>query len=273
MHDLHTHSNQSDGILSPVQLVSRAVERGVTCLALTDHDTLSGIAEAESEARRLGLQLIPGIEFSCLWQGVGVHVVGLNVDPEREALLAAVAGQTESRTTRAQMIGERLAKLGFVDAYAGATALAGGEVGRPHFARYLVEIGAVKDINAAFKQYLGAGKAGDVKQLWPEVGQAVSWILAGGGVPVLAHPDKYKMTRSKLLRLVKEFVEAGGQALEVVSGRQDPHLTATLAKLAQDAGLYASIGSDFHVPDQPWQELGAMGALPVSCRPVWQLWQ
>lgn len=274
MHDLHTHSNLSDGILSPAQLVSRAAAQGVTTLALTDHDTTAGYAEARAEAARVGIALLGGIEFSCLWEGVNIHVVGLNIDPACTLLQDAITRQSHSRVSRAGLIAERLARLGIAGALAGAQRFAGeAQVARPHFARYLIEIGAVKDMNTAFKRYLGAGKPGDVKQLWPDVAEAVGWIRAAGGVAVLAHPDKYKMTRSKLLRLLREFSAGGGQALEVISGRQDPQLTGNLARLAADLNLAASQGSDFHVPDQPWQDVGRMGELPAGCRPVWELWQ
>ncbi|WP_439134938.1 PHP domain-containing protein [Pseudomaricurvus sp.] len=273
MHDLHTHSLCSDGILRPQALVSRAKTQGVTVLALTDHDTVVGIDEAQAAAAEEGIRVLPGIEFSCLWNGVGIHIVGLNIDPAHPQMQAAVARQGESRETRARQIGEKLAKAGIPGALEGAKKKAGDAViGRPHFAQFLVETGRVSSMNAAFKKYLGAGKVGDVKQVWPPVAEAVSWILAAGGVAVIAHPDKYKMTRTKLGRLISDFAEAGGQAIEVVSGHQQPDLTRDLARIANQHGLYASCGSDFHVPDQSWQELGSFSALPDDCRPVWELW-
>jgi predicted metal-dependent phosphoesterase TrpH len=144
-------------------------------------------------------------------------------------------------------------------------------LGRPHFAQYLVAVGAVKDVASAFKRYLGAGKIGDVKQCWPLVDEAVSWIKSAGGLAVIAHPDKYDMTRSKLCQLLGQFKEAGGHAIEVISGKQINSVTDKLARLAQQFDLAASCGSDFHIPNQPWQELGAFGKLPDFCQPVWQL--
>lgn len=273
LHDLHTHSLCSDGILRPQALVSRAKMQGVTVLALTDHDTVAGLEEAREAAREEGIQILSGIEFSCLWNGIGIHIVGLNIDPDHPDMKAAVARQGESRENRAIQIGEKLAKAGIPGALEGARAKAGDAViGRPHFAQYLVESGRVSSMNAAFKKYLGAGKVGDVKQVWPSVPEAVEWILAAGGVAVIAHPDKYKMTRTKLGRLITDFTEAGGQAMEVISGHQAPDLTRNLSQIANKHGLYASCGSDFHVPDQAWQELGSFGSLPPECRPVWELW-
>ena len=206
---------------------------------------------------------------------MGIHIVGLNFDPDNTVLMTGVKQQTESRDTRAEMIAERLAKKGIVGALEGAKLEAGddGVVGRPHFAKYMVKAGYVSTVNQAFKSYLGAGKPGDVKQLWPDIATAISWITAAGGVAVLAHPDKYNMTRTKLRRLLEEFAAAGGQAMEVVSGHQDKQLTHYLAQLADRFELHASCGSDFHVPDQPWQELGKCSPLPESCEPVWRLWQ
>ncbi len=273
IYDLHTHSNASDGILSPAALVSRAKSRGVTHLALTDHDTVQGLQGAAEQARLEGLSLINGIEFSCLWAGRGIHVLGLNIDPNCPALRTVVAAQHEARDARAEEIAAKLAKAGITGAYAGARTLAGDAViGRPHFARYLVEQGYAANVNGAFKQYLGAGKVGDVKHRWPDVPAVVAVVRAAGGVAVLAHPAKYDLTRTKLRDLLSEFKESGGEAVEVVSGQQLPSETAALAAMAQAFELHASCGSDFHVPDQPWQELGSFATLPPRCRPVWQLW-
>ncbi|HNG58911.1 MAG TPA: PHP domain-containing protein [Cellvibrionaceae bacterium] len=272
IYDLHTHSNASDGFLSPADLVARAQAKGVNALALTDHDPLAGFSQAAAAAQQADISLIPGIEFSTQWLGRSIHIVGLGFNPAAASITQGIKRQATSRLERAQTIGEKLAKAGVPDAYAGAQALAGDAVlGRPHFAQYLVACGAVKDVASAFKRYLGAGKMGDVKQLWPGVEEAVEWITAAQGVAVLAHPDKYDMTRSKLCQLLGQFREAGGQALEVISGKQVNTLTDKLARLAGQFSLAASCGSDFHVPNQPWQELGAFGKLPDFCQPVWQL--
>jgi predicted metal-dependent phosphoesterase TrpH len=273
IYDLHTHSNASDGILSPAALVLRARQRGVTHLALTDHDTVHGLQSAHEQAVIEGITLIDGIEFSCLWAGRGIHILGLNIDTHCTQLLSAIAAQQEARDTRAEEIGKRLEKAGIPEPLEGARRLAGGAVlGRPHFARYLVEKGFASSINGAFKQYLGAGKPGDIKHCWPSVASMVAVIRDAGGVPVLAHPAKYEMTGTKLRTLTGEFKEAGGLAIEVTSGQQPPNETENLARLAAQFDLHASCGSDFHVPDQPWQELGSFTPLPPSCRPVWQLW-
>lgn len=272
LYDLHAHSNISDGILSPEMLVSRAKERGVDVLALTDHDTVAGLVRARNAAVKQGLRLIDGIEFSSNWGKIGVHVVGLAVDPTSPGMQQAVVEQCQVRERRAEKIAERLTKLGLPGTLAGAKALAGDAVlGRPHFAQFLVDMGAVKSLNQAFKKYLGAGKPGDVKHMWPAMDTVIDWIRTAGGVAVLAHPHKYNLTRTKICALASDFAAAGGRAIEVVSGRQDPGVAEDLARIANERGLYASCGSDFHVPDQPWQELGAFGTMPALCKPVWEL--
>lgn len=269
--DLHSHSNQSDGILSPEALMSRAKTRGVTVLALTDHDTIAGLRAAQQAADENGLVLVNGIEFSSQWGRGGVHIVGLGLDVNSAGLLDAIATQQQARIDRAQAISDRLAKLGISGALVGARELAGDAlVGRPHFAQYLVSIGAAKNIQGAFKKFLGAGKPADVKYQWPGIQQVIEWIHGAGGVAVLAHPFKYELTRTKMCALIGDFAAQGGDGLEVISGQQASAATQDLARIASANGLSASCGSDFHMPDQPWQELGNFGPLPDQCHPIWR---
>jgi len=270
--DLHCHSHFSDGILSPEALVARAKEQEVDVLALTDHDTIAGLFLAQKAAEECGIRLINGIEFSGQWGKVGVHILGLCFRLDSPQLNAAIEAQNAARSNRAEQIATRLAKAGIADALAGAQDLAGDAVvGRPHFAQYLVNVGAVNNINAAFKKYLGTGKPADVKYQWPAMDTVVGWIHAAGGIAVLAHPCKYDLTRTKMCALIKDFALAGGDALEVVSGIQAHPVTMDLAKIAAANQLAASCGSDFHYPGQSWQELGRFPSLPEICSPVWEL--
>jgi len=276
--DLHCHSAASDGILSPTALVSRAKSHGVTVLAVTDHDTVQGLQEASEAALAQGVVLVPGIELTARWGARVVHVVGLNFDRQSTAILKAIAQRDLLRQERAERIAQKLEKRGFAGALAGARALAGdGVIGRPHFARWLVEAGHIEDTARAFKRYLGAGKAGDVAVDWPHLADTVASIAAAGGTAVLAHPLKYGLTRTRLQSLLLDFAVAGGQGVEVVCGQQNPvqtrEILALLARLAeQGLPLAASLGSDFHQPDQPWRELGGVH-LPAGVEPVWNLWQ
>ncbi len=269
--DLHCHTHYSDGRLSPQDLLARARANNVEVLAVTDHDTIAGLEFAQEAARQTGIQLVPGIEFSSAWNKVNVHIIGLCIDLSSAGLQAAVDAQEAARNFRSEAIALRLARAGIPGALEGARAIAGDAVvGRPHFAQFLVAQGRVKNINAAFKKYLGTGKSADVKYEWPDMADVIAWIHGAGGLAVLAHPAKYELTRTKMCRLIGDFAQLGGNAVEVINGRQEDRLTQDLASITQGLGLYASCGSDFHFPDQPWQELGRFGQLPQGVVPIWQ---
>lgn len=270
--DLHCHSLKSDGDLSPSDLVDRAAEQGVTMLALTDHDTINGLAEARARAEMHNIELISGIEFSSVWNGIGIHVVGLGFDETHPEMLAAIARQEDCRLQRAKTIAERLEKLGLKGIWAKAEAIANGaQIGRPHFAQALIDMEKVSNMAQAFKRYLGAGKPGDVKTLWPDITEVVGWIREAGGVAVVAHPDKYKMTNTKLKSMLKAFAEAGGNGLEVVSGATEVTFSRRMVEICNELGFLASQGSDFHGP-RPWSELGKFTKMPEGVNPVWTHW-
>ncbi|WP_241521209.1 PHP domain-containing protein [Kineobactrum sediminis] len=274
--DFHTHTTASDGALSPEQLIDRALDRQIDLFAVTDHDTVAGYQAAAEYYNRIGgeMTLLSGVEFSCVWSGVTIHVVGLGVDCCHESLRHGVARLQAARGDRAVVIAERLAQKGFKGSLEGALAIAGSsQLGRPHFAAWMVEQGHVADVAQAFHRYLGQGKFGDVKAFWPELAEVTDWIVAAGGVAILAHPLKYRLTRSKLRRLVRDFQEAGGTAVEIVNGRQTSDQTRTLRELALECGLEVSGGSDFH-RDSPWgAELGVELRHLGDLRGVWERWQ
>ncbi len=268
IYDLHTHSNFSDGALSPADLVQRALEKRVDVLAITDHDTIAA-CQADAAAGRK-IRLIHGIELSTQWENTGIHVVGLNFDADSAAIQQAAELQTAARRLRAEQIAGKLEKQGIANALAGAEAFApGGYLGRPHFARHIVAIGKARNLQAAFKQYLAAGTVGDVKKTWASLDQVIEWIRAAQGIPVLAHPLKYSLTRSKLQRLLQTFRQLGGLGMEVVSGQQTPDQTRHMGALCRETGLLASCGSDFHSPETHWAELGRFQPLPGDLKPVW----
>ncbi|WP_086480776.1 PHP domain-containing protein [Oceanospirillum sanctuarii] len=272
--DLHSHSTCSDGRLSPTELVQLAASEGVHTLSLTDHDTVQGIPEARQAAEAAGIGLIAGVEISTTWSGCNVHIVGLNLDIDNPVLVEGLKEQQAARQKRAEIIAEKLSSLGVENFLQKAESVAkGAELGRPHFAQVLVDEGVVENMPEAFKKYLGAGKKGDVKSLWPTVEKAVEWIKAAGGVAVVAHPLHYKMTNMKRRALLKAFKDAGGEAMEVVSGSQQSRdQTNYMAQLAKEYDLAASVGSDFHFPSQ-WQKPGKTNHLPETVNPVWMLWQ
>ena len=272
--DFHCHSHFSDGALAPRDLLILAKERGVKRLAITDHDTVNGYSQRlRTQAVKLGLELINGCEISCQWQRRGIHVVGLNMNLSDPGFVQAMQTQGQARLRRAESITNVLQRLGFEVELSQVQRLAGnGTIGRPHFARHLVDTGQMPSMATAFKRVLGSGKPGDIKANWPALDTAVAWITQAGGIAVLAHPLKYKMTQTKLRSLLADFVQAGGQGMEVITGHQEPNKVRALTDLALSYDLYASAGSDFHNPGQPWAALGHVQTLPNSCRPVWEHW-
>lgn len=270
VYDLHCHSTASDGLLRPRELVARAKQFGVDVLALTDHDTLAGLAEAQAAAKELGVTVINGVEISATWNRRTLHVVGLHVDPEHPALLAGLSTMQAKRRERAVEMGRRLEAQGFPNALAGACRYGDGHnVTRTHFARYLVECGAAATVGDVFRSYLRAGKPGYVKTEWAPLSEAVSWIRAAGGEAVLAHPGRYNFTGSMMRAMLLDFVACGGTGIEVVYSGCTPDMLRNNADYARRFKLRASVGSDFHDPSVPWIELGRLPPLPTDLAPIW----
>lgn len=268
--DLHAHSTASDGVLKPEALVERAAVQGVRVLALTDHDTIAGIREAREAAQRHGLHLVAGVELSVTWHGGVLHVLGLGIDPDDAILSALMARLAELRQTRALAVAERLQRAGVTGALEGARRCAAqGQITRTHFARFLVEAGVVPSINHAFKRYLGRGRPAHVSVEWASLEETVACIRAAGGIAVLAHPLAYRLSGARMRRLLSAFVALGGAGIEVVCGGYSADMQRTCAQWALKHGLRGSVGSDFHTPETPWNELGRLAPLPPSVEPVW----
>jgi hypothetical protein len=273
-YDLHNHSTRSDGLLSPTELIELAARLGVDAIALTDHDTTDGLEEADSAARRAGIELVPGVEISVSWGDTTLHVVGLRVDPSASALAEGLEGIRTGRHARAERIGDALAKLGFDGTFAGAYALAENKqmLGRTHFARHLVETGVVKDIQAAFDKYLAKGKPAYVSHRLASLEDAVRWIRESGGVAVLAHPGRYKLKPMMRGEMLADFKRLGGEAIEVVTGSHRPEDYPTWQRLAIEHGFLASRGADYHGPGESPAEPGSLPQLHASLTPVWHQW-
>lgn len=255
--DLHTHSTFSDGRLSPTELVDLAVEQGVSLFALTDHDTLDGLPEARQRAQSHQLSFLNGVELSTQWNGIPLHMVALNFDPDNQALLSIVNDNQVIRLDRARRIADLLVKQGLPDLYEEAVALAGAsQLGRPHFASLMVEKGLVKDANKAFDRYLGNKRLGNLRDVWPELETVLSCLKNQGMDLILAHPKRYPLTVTKLKRLLSDFAKWGGTAIEVASGNERPDHVRLMERLSQEFSLKASMGSDFHGPFGPWTQVG-----------------
>lgn len=269
--DLHCHSNVSDGLLSPSALVERAAENRVELLALTDHDDLSGLAEARHAANGHGIRFIDGVEVSVTWEDTSVHIVGLGIDPADVELNAGLAEVRSGRGARAQRMANALAALGIRGTLEGASRYAKNPklIGRTHFARYMVELGLVADIKSAFDHYLVRGKPGFVPHTWATLEQAVGWIVAAGGLAVLAHPGRYRLSTKQRQRLFEEFKACGGRGIEVMSGAHGPEQEREFASVARRFGFVASRASDFHGPGESRVDLGGTPDLPADLTPVW----
>ena len=269
--DLHTHSNCSDGTLTPAELVQRAAAAGIEVLALTDHDTLAGLEEAQRAAAAMNVRLVPGVEISASWRAQAIHVLGLWIDPACPRLKSMLLSQAERRRVRMRNMCARLTKLGLPGAALHAAVQANpGVPTRTHLAAAMVAAGHVRRADDAFRRYLGAGRAAHVAAEWPALAQIVAWIRDAGGVATLAHPARYTLSSGARKRLLGDFAAAGGTALEVVSGGNGAQHSETCALLALQFGFAGSIGSDFHNPQLAWNPLGRLAKLPDCIVPVWR---
>ena len=261
-YDLHSHSTASDGTLSPAQLVALSAASATSC---------AGLREALRCARSTAVQLVPGVEISVTWNAQTIHVLGLHIDFDSPRLLEGLQGLQAFRSWRAQEIGRQLARRGYADAYEQAKALSNGVlISRTHFAQYLVNCGAAKTIPGVFRRFLVKNKPGHVRGEWASLQQAVDWIRHAGGVAVIAHPARYKLSAARLMALIEEFQDCGGTGFEVVSGSHTDKENRKMAQYARRYQLYASAGSDYHGANSPWRRLGQMPALPDSVVPVWE---
>ncbi|MFA5982794.1 MAG: PHP domain-containing protein [Methylococcaceae bacterium] len=271
VYDLHCHSKASDGSLTPKELVLRAAQQGVTALALTDHDTVSGLAEAKACALENNITLIPGIEISATWQNQCFHIIGLAIDPNYPILLDATKNLQSLRLNRAEKIAYKLEQNKIFGALDAVVKEAGdGMVTRNHFAEFLVSQNYANNKQMAFDKYLAKGKPAYVSTVWASLEEAVQWITDAGGIAVLAHPLRYKLTTNWMGKLLSAFKEAGGKGIEVVTGHGNIDESRRLAGYAKRFYLAGSAGSDFHTPNQ-WVELGRLASLPAGIQPVWDL--
>jgi len=272
--DLHCHSNVSDGMLLPAELVARAAAQGVTVLSLTDHDDVAGLEAAHAAAVEHGIQLVNGVEISVTWGSHTLHIVGLGINPTHPTLKKGLEGIRHGRGERAEKMAVQLDKAGIKNSLQGAYQHAGNKnlIGRMHFARYLVAQGIVKDVRTVFKKYLVKGKPGYVSHQWASLAEAVSWIAASGGQAVIAHPGRYQMGSGKMHELLEEFKNLGGVGIEVVTGSHTPEQYPQYAQLAQKFGLLSSRGSDFHAPGEGYRDIGRLPPLPDLCTPIWHDW-
>ncbi len=285
--DCHNHSIFSDGLLRPRELVELAKKNGCDAVALTDHDNTGGLAEAEAAAVDLQVRFIRGVELSVSWPShspsaetaditpITIHVVGLGINPHDAALVSGIASIRNGRLDRARQMGANLANMGIEGVFEDALALADNKdmIGRTHFARALVARGVASNVGAVFGRFLTSGKPGFVAHQWASLNAAIQWITGAGGVAVLAHPGRYKLSKQEMRVLLAEFRDAGGEAIEVITGSHEKQQYREYAILAREFGFMASRGSDFHGPGESRFNPGTLPLLPTDLVPVWSVLQ
>ena len=270
--DFHTHSHYSDGVLAPAELVARARSRGVHTLALTDHDTVDGLPEAQSACDQSGIRFVPGVELSAAWRGQTIHIVGLQIQAGQAPLRSHLTRVLERRQARLREIGERLEKRArlpgreLAEIAAQATAPT-----RLHLARLLVERGFARETQEAFDRWLNRNTAGHVPAEWPALEEALAALRDNGALAVMAHPHRYRFSAGQLRELVAAFAAQGGVALEASMAGMSPNDADRIASLCRRFKLHASMGSDFHDPAVPWNPLGRWLKLQAGLDPITNL--
>lgn len=266
--DLHSHSYYSDGVLSPTDLLSLAKQQGCQIFSLTDHDSMGGLNEAQQQADTLDIRLINGVEISVLWKNRTVHIVGLGVDKNNILLNKGLAEHQQFRQVRAQKMAEGLERAGIKGIREAVNVLSSYTPTRTHFAQALVQQGVCRDMKTVFKRFLVGNKPGAVSNQWASLSEAINWIVVAGGVAVVAHPFRYRLSQAKIKELLSDFKEAGGQGIEVVISHSSDDEITQAAKLAKHYGLLGSMGSDYH----GWQgqncKLAALNPLPNGVQSV-----
>jgi hypothetical protein len=271
--DFHCHSMISDGLLPPEVVARRAAGNGVDLWALTDHDDLGGLAIARATAEEEGIGFVNGVEISIEWRGIPIHIVGLGFAADDPQLCSGLDELRQGRLERARRMGDALAAIGIPGVFEGAQCFVTNPslISRAHFGRYMVSIGIARDLPGVFQHYLTPGKPGYVDHRWATLEEAVGWITGAGGVAVVAHPGRYRMSGGDMDKFLGDFRDLGGEAIEVTSGSHSPDHVLHFARLARRYAFHASRGSDFHGPVESYVDLGKLPQLPEDLKPVWRL--
>ena len=259
--DLHTHTTASDGTFTPTELVRAAKEIGLELLAVTDHDTVAGVAEAQLVASEVGLTLLPGVELSAEGAPGKCHLLGLGIDPESSELLETLARLSQNRRARNEKIVGRLNSLGVAVAYDEVVAVAppGANVGRPHFAQLLVQRGVVPDINSAFQRYLADDGPAYVEKATLTPAECAALIHRAGGLCFVAHPGLLKLSSHETMEArLRAYIAAGVDGIEAYYSQHSPASEAQFLRLAKKYGWPVCGGSDFHGAAKPHVKLGVV---------------
>jgi len=268
--DLHSHSYYSDGVLSPKELVILAKESGCDMFSLTDHDTTQGIPEAQLESAALGLKLINGVEISAFWQNSAIHIVGLGIDIDNDILQTGLEFNQKLRMDRAKKIALSLWRVGIKDALEKAQIISGGHMlTRTHFAQMLINEGYCKDMKSVFRRYLTGRNPGGVRVEWKDFGEVINWIQSSGGKALIAHPFRYRMTHTKIKKMLNDFKESNGDGFEIVNANSSEEEICLGNQWSESFNLLSSIGSDFHGWPNQRVQIGNLADLPNNSRAIW----
>lgn len=250
--DLHSHTTASDGSLTPEELVRLANRQGVSALAVTDHDTIAGLPRAIAEGERLGVEIIPGIEISCLYGETELHILGYFINPEDPCLKPALTAYWASREDRNPLIVQRLNELGCDVTYAEVKAVAGAAtVGRPHIAQALLRKGYVRSVSEAFDRYLADGGPAYVPRRLPPPVEAIGLIRQTGGIPVLAHPVYTARIKEPFEQICATLKGFGLMGIESIYSSHNQQQTDRYCSISREQGLLVTGGSDFHGEAKP----------------------
>ena len=269
--DLHSHSYYSDGVLSPTEVVRLADEVNCDLFALTDHDTTDGLNEARQTADKLSVELVSGVEISAFWRNMTIHIIGLDIDINNDILQAGLAHNQQLRKERAEKIALGLWRTGIKDALEKTQALSKTDMlTRTHFAQMLIREGYCKDMKSVFRRFLTGKKPGASRVEWRSFDEVVGWIHAAGGLAVIAHPFRYRMTQTKIKNMLIDFKEVLGDGIEVVTATSTDEEITLSNQWAKEYKLLSSCGSDYHGWSNQRIQIGCLRDLPNHDNAIWR---
>jgi len=268
--DLHCHSYYSDGVYSPSEVVEFANQAKCNLFSLTDHDTTDGLLEAQEKANGLSLNFIPGVEISAFWCNMTIHIVGLGVNINNDILQKGLQRNQELRKERAEKIGLGLRRAGIKDALDKTRVLSKTSmITRTHFAQMLIREGYCKDMRSVFRRFLTGKKPGASRVEWSSFDEVIGWIHSAGGLAVLAHPLRYRMTQAKIKRMLIDYKEAFGDGVEAVTGTSTEEEVNLTSRLANEFNLLISSGSDYHGWPNQRINIGSLKEIPDCSNLIW----
>jgi len=269
--DLHNHSYYSDGVFSPSEVVRLADEANCDLFALTDHDTTDGLNEARQTADKLSVDLVSGVEISAFWRNMTIHIIGLGIDINNDILQAGLVHNQQLRKERAEKIALGLWRVGIKDALEKTQALSKTDMlTRTHFAQMLIREGYCKDMKSVFRRFLTGKKPGASRVEWRNFDEVVGWIHAAGGLAVIAHPLRYRMTQTKIKNMLIDFKEVLGDGIEVVTATSTDEEITLSDQWAKEYKLLSSCGSDYHGWSNQRIQIGCLRDLPSRDNAIWR---